>query len=88
MQDNLICGLPKSRVMPLSLLWGFLSKEAVDAVVLMAFAENRGGMCMCMCVYMYNMYTYVRVLVQYVYVYMHNMCTCTCIICVRVHLYT
>ena len=31
--------VPKSSVMPLALLWGFLSKEAVEAVVLKALAR-------------------------------------------------
>ena len=32
--------LPRSRVIPLSLLWGFLSNEAVDATVLRALARG------------------------------------------------
>ena len=34
---------PRSRVIPRSLLWGFLSNEAVDATVLRALAGGGGG---------------------------------------------
>ena len=36
---GILCYSPKSRVIPLSLLCGFLSKDAVEAVVLIAFAR-------------------------------------------------
>ena len=38
---------PKSSVMPLSLLWGFLSKPAVDAIVLSALHKEVLPLSMC-----------------------------------------